>query len=634
MSGAGLDPLAEDLTARYELGTVLGQGAFGVVRRARERATGREVALKLLQVQRGGTALARFMREGAVVAALDHPGIVRVHAVGTHGGRPCIVYELIEGEPLDRAARTLPHRRRAELVRDAARAVGHAHARGVLHRDLKGGNILVDQAGRARVVDFGLALVEGDERLTRTGAVVGTPTHMAPELFARGRADAGPAADVWALGVVLYEALTGRLPFDAESLVELLARIERGAVTPPRAVDPSIDPALEAVCLRALDADPRGRQADGGALADALEAALAAGEGDPRRRRWWPAAALALGAWAAVPGPTAPGPDAAAAVLGPASDAAAEAPAAAAPLTSLVVYPGDDARWALALEGGEVLVGGGDLVRLLDVEGARERRIWAIEASLAVRAADGGVLLVATEGRDRWLLRLAPGAAGVEGRRRLVFGAMGLAAATRAPLAAFLGSFRRQVDLFDAPTGRGLFVFFPDDGLWCAADLSLDGRRLIASCELATGGGLLLVFDVERPTAPALLARVPLPGLAWQVRLTPGGEQALVGLASGAALLVDVEPPAPVAHALVAPAAGEATTPCVAVAPDGRVVLVAGASAAGGYGVRSWDVTTRAEVGPPLPLPGRPRALDVSPDGRLLVVCVDGVGVVVLARAP
>ncbi|MCO5167742.1 MAG: serine/threonine protein kinase [Planctomycetes bacterium] len=286
--------LAEDLTGRLELGPVLGRGGFGAVHLARERSSGREVALKLLQVDRAAaSATVRFLREAAVAAALDHPGLVKVHALGTFAGRPSIVYELVAGaRPLDQVTRTLDLPRRVELVRDAARAVGHAHARGALHRDLKPDNLLVDADGRVRVTDFGLALVAGQERLTRSGALVGTPLFMAPEQFQGGR-DVGPQADVWSLGVVLYQALTGQLPFGGESLVALAAAVDAARPRPPRSIDPAIDAAVEAVCLGALERDPARRPADGEALAAALDAALA---GERPRGRGRGAAVLALGA--------------------------------------------------------------------------------------------------------------------------------------------------------------------------------------------------------------------------------------------------------------------------------------------------------------------------------------------------
>ncbi|MBX3470040.1 MAG: serine/threonine protein kinase, partial [Planctomycetes bacterium] len=275
-----LGPTPDPAGARFRIVAELGRGAVGAVYRAVEAESGREVALKVLLERPDPTRLARFAREGEVTAALDHPGIVRVHASGVLGGRPFLAYELVPGgETLADALATLDRSTRLRLLRDAAAAVGHAHARGVVHRDLKPSNVLIDRASgdvpRARVADFGMARLTGDsqDRLTRTGAMVGTPHYMAPEQAAGAR-DVGPPADVWALGVMLYEALVDRLPFDGETLQELVARLCAADPTPPRALDPALAPDLEAVVLRALAREPGERYPDAGALAADLDAFL------------------------------------------------------------------------------------------------------------------------------------------------------------------------------------------------------------------------------------------------------------------------------------------------------------------------------------------------------------------------
>jgi hypothetical protein len=284
----------------YALVGELGRGGMGVVFLARDPA-GRDVALKtLLAFDPHG--LARFRREAEALAALDHPGIVKVHAAGEADGRPYLVCELIEGaRPFDVATASLPLDDRARLVRDACRALGHAHAQGIVHRDVKPDNLLVGADGRVRVTDFGLALLEDRERLTRTGAMVGTPLMMAPEQLTASRSAAGPAADVWSLGVVLYQALTGALPFDGQTLPELCARIDAARPVPPRQRARAVSASLEAVCLRALARAPTERWADGSAMADALDAALR-GERvtGPRRRGRWRAALLASAGLAAL----------------------------------------------------------------------------------------------------------------------------------------------------------------------------------------------------------------------------------------------------------------------------------------------------------------------------------------------
>jgi formylglycine-generating enzyme required for sulfatase activity len=269
------------LRARFELGAELGRGAFGVVWRARERATRREVALKVLQVDEvlAPRRLERFRREGEVAASLDHPGLVKVHAAGDVEGVPWLAYALVDGaRPLDRLRLELDHVGRARLVRDAARALGHAHARGVVHRDVKPDNLLVDAEGRLRVTDFGLAAAAGQDRLTRSGAMIGTPSFMSPEQAQGRRDEVGPPSDVWSLGVVLYHALAGALPFKGANVLELTAAIQRAAPRPLRVVDPTIPAELEAICAKALSPVPADRYPDGEALAADLDAFL---EGRP-----------------------------------------------------------------------------------------------------------------------------------------------------------------------------------------------------------------------------------------------------------------------------------------------------------------------------------------------------------------
>jgi TPR repeat protein len=274
----------------YELLGELGRGGMGVVYRARDcrppSAPGtpgaprevREVALKVLLhgVDSNPARVERFRREAVITAALEHPGIVRALNAGITGGRPWVAFELVDGaQTFQEVFKTAPVRRRAELIRDAARALGFAHQRGIVHRDVKPANLLVDRAGRVRVTDFGLAAARGLAPLTQTGSLMGTPLWMSPEQAGAERELLGPPSDVWGLGVILYEALTGTLPFDSPSFVDLVSSITRAAPRPPHAVAKGVDPALEAVCLRALHRDPARRYPHGDAMADDLERALA-----------------------------------------------------------------------------------------------------------------------------------------------------------------------------------------------------------------------------------------------------------------------------------------------------------------------------------------------------------------------
>ena len=296
--------------AGYELIEVLGRGGMGVVWRARD-AAGREVALKLLS-RLDPRAIERLRREGVIAARLSHPGIVRALGAGGEDDVPWLASELVEGaRPLDRAWEGLDLHQRVELLLQVVRAVAHAHAQGVVHRDLKPENVLVDASGRARVTDFGLARAVEMERLTRTGAMIGTPTHMAPEqLGVDGERPVNPPADVWSLGVMLYQALTGRSPLPTTSLGELMLALGNPRITPPRQVAPEVPAWLEAVCLRCLATRPEDRYPNAEELAEALSVS-----GGPARRRgraWLLLAAgalslIALGAAALLgPGSLAP----------------------------------------------------------------------------------------------------------------------------------------------------------------------------------------------------------------------------------------------------------------------------------------------------------------------------------------
>ena len=276
----------------YEIVGPLGKGSQGEVYRAKDPSFGREVALKVLRA-RTATAQARFQREAEATAALDHPGIVRIHASGQEGDLSYVVYELIEGaRTLEDAfaERPAPAQVGAWIL-EAARALGAAHAAGIVHRDLKPGNLLLDAEGKLRVADFGLAQTAEGSSLTASHAAVGTPLYMSPEQI-RGAGETGPPADVWGLGVVLYQGLCGELPFQATTMAALAGQVLHGELVPPRARAPETPSALEAVCLRCLERAPGDRYADGAALAASLEDALSASE--EARSSWLPGALGAL----------------------------------------------------------------------------------------------------------------------------------------------------------------------------------------------------------------------------------------------------------------------------------------------------------------------------------------------------
>jgi len=282
------------LAGRYRVDALLGSGGMGRVFRARDLSAERDVAIKVLLTALNERQRARFQREGELTASLRHPGIVKVHGGGATAGHAFLILELVEGaRDLATALAEAPERE-LDLLIAVAQAVGYAHRMGVVHRDLKPDNILVDRGGRPRVCDFGLAWAAGAEDLTRTGQLLGTPLFMAPECFSASASASGaprhrPTLDVWSLGVMLYHALTGSYPFGGEgTLIELMARVAKGRVTPPRQLSRSVSPELQAVCLAALAQDPEARYPDADAFAHALLSARHTY--GPRRRAVWPPA--------------------------------------------------------------------------------------------------------------------------------------------------------------------------------------------------------------------------------------------------------------------------------------------------------------------------------------------------------
>ena len=280
---------------RYQLLGELARGGMGVVYKVRDSVLGRVVALKAV---RSGDQLRpedvlRFHREAEVVARLDHPHIIRLHEFGEEQGRPYFTMPLAEGGSLaGRLAEFSRPRAAVALAEKVARAVGFAHAAGILHRDLKPSNVLLDSAGEPLVADFGLAKFVGRPTdLTHTGAVMGTPAYMAPEQAAGRLDEVGPAADVWALGAILYELLTGRPPFPGRNREEILHRILSTTPPPPRSLKPELAPAVEAVVLRCLRPEPGERYPTATELADDLarwlhDDTLPLPPAPPTRRRW------------------------------------------------------------------------------------------------------------------------------------------------------------------------------------------------------------------------------------------------------------------------------------------------------------------------------------------------------------
>ncbi len=277
---------------RYILLEKLGEGGMGVVYKARQEPVDRVVALKVIRAgpHAGEEELARFFNEGKAVARLRHPNVIQLYEFGEHDGQPYFSMEFAAGGSLKRrlADGPLPPHEAAGLVRTLALAIHAVHQEHIVHRDLKPANVLLMADGTPKVSDFGLAkLLDTDSAQTQSDAVLGTPAYMAPEQAAGRVRDLGPAVDVWALGVLLYECLTGQAPFRGRDREETLERVRSREPERPSRLRPGLSQDLEAVCLKCLEKAPADRYPSAEALADDLGRWL---EGRPvkaRLRRWY-----------------------------------------------------------------------------------------------------------------------------------------------------------------------------------------------------------------------------------------------------------------------------------------------------------------------------------------------------------
>ncbi|MGO8702164.1 MAG: serine/threonine-protein kinase [Limisphaerales bacterium] len=260
----------------YELQEEIARGGMGVVWKSRQVSLNRTVAVKMILAGKlaGEDEVLRFRREAEAAANLQHPNIVAIHEVGEQDGQHYYSMDYIEGRDLGTLVREsglLPPARAAECLQTIAEAVHFAHQRGTLHRDLKPQNILVDAAGVPRITDFGLAkFVERDESLTQSGATMGSPSYMPPEQAAGHLDQVGPHSDVYSLGAILYELLTSRPPFRAETAVATMRLVMESDPVPPRKLNPDVPPDLETICAKCLEKNPAHRYPSARALAEEL----------------------------------------------------------------------------------------------------------------------------------------------------------------------------------------------------------------------------------------------------------------------------------------------------------------------------------------------------------------------------
>ncbi|MDC3378659.1 serine/threonine-protein kinase [Planctomycetota bacterium] len=612
------------LADRYEMRQKVGAGAMGEVWRAYDPVLGREVAVKMT-LGTSEAELARFEREAELTARVNHPGIVGIHACGWLDDRPFLVCELIPGAKRFNVmvpGWTLSQRLRA--LTKAAEALAALHEAGVIHRDVKPDNVLVDTAGRVRVVDLGIAVdPETSLRLTMTGAVVGTPAYMAPEQLSADRARIGPATDVWALGVMLYECLFEVSPFRATSLQEVAEKV-KGA-PPPIPANTPVSDALSALCTQALDPDPRCRPRNAGAFAAALASA------QPR------SAAPSNRAWLLVPGALILLAALLVALVDPEPSVVTETPAPIdAPVDSSPVVehiqpapgPAEDVREFRVLQASAVALWenrlgalGSDGLSVFDLDDPDRGFVRA--GAFVDMDPDGLGGLLVLDRQTVW--RLAAG------RTELVevvrFSNASFLAAAPDGRFALVKRNLRQIVIF-SPAGVELDRFDPEvDGVgtglaWVGDDLALHGR-------LADDG--VTVREVPGGRVRWLEA-----GYFASLGSSADGQRMVLGYGGGAAKVVDaatgelvfsLSNKRPQVLALDDPLASlfegahMGSVRGLVFSPDGAYIVSASASMDDNYPpeVTLWNATTGDHLGTSVEY-GRTYALAMSPDGERVAV--------------
>jgi WD40 repeat protein/predicted Ser/Thr protein kinase len=573
LSGGGTPQRAGQCFGDYELLEEIGRGGMGVVYRARQKGANRVVALKLLRPDPlGGQEQARrFRNEAEIVARLDHPNIVPLYEVGEDAGHVYFSMKLVEGggldERLDRFA--AEPRAAASVVAAVARAVHHAHQRGVLHRDLKPSNILLGEDGRPYVTDFGLARrLEAGGGLTQSGALVGTPNYMAPEQAAGHRAGVTTATDVYGLGAVLYTLLAGRPPFQGESLLDTLAQIKERDPEPPSRHGRRVDRDLETICLKCLRKEPGKRYASAGALADDL-ARFSAGE--PIRAR--PVGPWERGLKWARRRPTA------AALL-------------AVSVLALLGLLGTAAAFTVYLQ--QALAERTDQLR--QEQRQRERDLkdlqYLLDVRLAAQAGKEGRL-----GDGRELLRR-----------------------------------HQPAERMDEPDRRG-FEWRYLWRLCDRERVAFQGQGQAVTCAafspdleaLATGAwdGTILLWDVATGQRRADLRAHT--GVVHAVAFTPDGSALVSAGGDGVLSLWDVARRRERAKLVLGPRAAR----CLAISPDGKTLAAGGEDGV----VKSWDLGSLKECRPPIVCGQHVVSLAFAPDGATVAIGLyPGAGMLVEAR--
>jgi WD40 repeat protein/tRNA A-37 threonylcarbamoyl transferase component Bud32 len=597
---------------------VLGRGGMGVVYKARQTKLNRLVALKMILA--GGHAsegdLARFAAEAEAIARLQHPNIVQVYEVGTHEGRPFFSLEFCAGGSLDRklSGTPLPPLEAARLVETLARATHAAHRANVIHRDLKPANVLLLADGTPKITDFGLAKKLDAVGQTQSGAIMGTPSYMAPEQAGGKSKEIGPATDVYALGAILYECLTGRPPFKAATTAETLLQVLSDEPVPPSQLQSKTPKDLETICLKCLHKEVGKRYATAEALADDLgrfqrgEPIVARPVGRLERGWRWCRRNPALAVAAAV---------------------AAGALAAVAVVSLVFAVHAGRAAADLRHEQGLTQAA------LKDVETQRnvaQERTRVAERRLAENYLERGLATCELEGEPaRGMLWFA---------RALEVtpdDAPDLARAIRANLAGWRSTFcplrgmlphppavlstafspdgqiivtsgpDYAARLWDAATGkpRGRPLAHPAGVLVLAVAFRPDGKAVLTAC----GDRTARLWDVAtcEPLGPPLVH----PDILRAAAFHPDGRVVVTGCRDGAARLWDTATGRPLGSPLQHPL----DVPAVAFRPDGKVVLTGSADGS----ARLWDSATGKALGTLSGHQDAVRAVTFSPDGKAVL---------------
>ncbi|WZO99355.1 serine/threonine-protein kinase [Isosphaeraceae bacterium EP7] len=592
----------------YEILRQLGVGGMGVVYEAYQVGLKRRVALKMVLAGQGDAPerAARFQKEAEAAARLHHPNIAEIHEIGEFEGRPYFTLELVEGGDLagELARGLMAPRRAAQLTESLARAMHYAHERGIIHRDLKPSNILLTPEGLPKVADFGLAKhLGGDPGQTRSGTVLGSPGYMAPEQASGKVREVGREADVYSLGAILYEMLTGAPPFHAESAMEALSMLLSEDPVRPRRLKPKVSRDLETICLKCLERNPRRRYPTAGDLADDLGRFL---DHDPIRAR-----------------PIAP-PERIWRWCRRRTSLAFAAGLAAVAVASTIGL-------AISLGVHQYRAAGRIEEASIEVR-ARRRQVDQMAAQLAY---DHGQALAERGDVAHGLLWLARGLAGAEH-----VGDAALEQATRRNLAGWWGRIH-PLRLRWAHPGPIQSVAYSPDGklaatasedrtvrIWQAATgepagpalehpsgvrsvaFSPDGKTLLTGCDDSSAR----VWDLAtgRRVGPPLAHESSI----LSVALSPDGKTALTGGTDGTARLWDISTGRP----LLEPFRHQERVAAVAFSPDGRAILTTSWDRT----ARLWDAATGVQLGQTMAHDGWVCAAAFSPDGRtVLTGCYD-----------